>query len=261
MQVVGVRRRTRAGVSFFCGFTFAALALLVWQGQSHADTVTLTLDGASPAGTVTLAGSQLPAGYNPVNVYAGVLDWTTGTVAGVPNEWTYCVDVAAIINVNHSYQYSYTPQVLNFSPTTINALQWLWQDSTFANAGQINSQPNVDAISAEHAAMFQVAIWDILYDEGTTPTLSFSNPGSGLTGTDLTNALAAAHADYLKGVGGGPTTGTSELTELIASSGQNQVTFIGMAPAPTLPMPRSFAGGLALLGLLGVGCLRRKANA
>lgn len=257
MQVVWVGVYRRVGIVLIS----AALGLVAFQREVRADSVTLTLDGASPAGTVVLAGSELPAGYNPVDVYAGVLDWTTGTVAGVPNEWTYCVDVAAIINVNNSYQYTYTPQVLNFSQTTIQALEWLWNDSTFANAGQINSQTNVNAITAEHAAMFQVAIWDILYDEGTTPTLSFSNPGNGLTGTDLADALAAAHTDYLKGVAGAPTSGVPELTELIANSGQNQVTYIGMAPASGLPVPKSFAGGLVLLGLVGVGCLRRKVNA
>jgi hypothetical protein len=250
----------RGGAWAFC-LAFAIALAAIAQRPARAET--LTLDGASPAGTVTLSGTSLPAQYNPVNVYAGVLDWTSSTgTPGVPNVWTYCIDVAAIINVNNSYTYS--PESLSFSPTIVNAIQWLWDDSTFANAGQINSQTNVNAISAEHAAMLQVALWDVIYNAGSSSVsntaLSFANPGNGLTSTDLTNALSAAHTDYQNGVSGPPVTNVPELTELLATSGQNQVIFIGTAPAPSLPLPKSSLGGLALLGLLGIGCFCRRAQ-
>jgi len=256
---VGVTGLVANTCAFYLAFAFGLAAI----AQRPARAETLTLDGASPAGTVTLSGASLPAQYNPVNVYAGVLDWTSSTgTPSVPNVWTYCIDVAAIINVNNSY--SYTPESLSFSTTIVNAIQWLWDDSTFANAGQINSQPNVNAMSAEHAAMLQVALWDVIYNAGSSSVsntaLSFANPGNGLTSTDLTNALSAAHTDYQNGVSGPPVTNVPELTELLATSGQNQVIFIGTAPAPSLPLPKSCAGGLALLGLLGIGCFRGRAQ-
>jgi hypothetical protein len=223
----------------------------------------LTLTGAGPAGTIYLNGSSLPSAYlsNPIDAYTGVLDWQN-TSQGNAAVYTYCIDVAAIININNTY--SLNPVALDtahsgFSQTVSNAIQYLWNDSTFGNAGKINSTMDVASISVEHAAMFQVALWDIIYNAGSASpsntALTFSNPGAkaipasnGFSSADLSTALTAAHNDYVLGQNGAPTN-APQLMELDATDGsQNQVIYLGAAPAAALPLPSAVWGDALLLG-------------
>jgi hypothetical protein len=248
-------------MGLICGLALIAMPV------SRVSADSLQLIGAAPAGTVYLYGSALPAPYtdaaHAVDAYAGVLDWKD-TNTNLP-VYTYCVDVAAIIYTGHTYQFE-TLQPLtasslpSFTSQEINGIYNLWTDSNFATATGVNGP--VTTATPQDAAMFQVAIWDILYNNGSTSltnsALSFAGPSNGLDLTSLQNALNYAHADYNAGPASNP-----GVMALIATDGsQNQALYIGSTGHQSaVPLPASFTAGIALLGLLGAaGAWRIAAN-
>lgn len=249
-------------VGLFCGVALCALP----AARVSADSLTLT--GANPAGTVDLYGSSLPSGYGTaaqaVDVYAGVLDWTDTT--NNSSLYTYCIDVGAIIYVGNPYTFASPVALtstlpLGFSTQQINAIYNLWTDPNFGGAGNIDG--SVSGISQVDAGMFQVAIWDILYNDGSASltgntALNFvqNNPlgGQSLTTAELTAALGYANHDY--SIASATVAGANPgIDALITTNGQNQAIYIGGSGPfiPAAPLPASFAAGLVLLGLAGVG--------
>lgn len=254
-------------IGLICGMALSSVPVC----RSSADT--LLLNGANPAGTVDLYGSALPSGYGSasqaVDAYAGVLDWTD-TSNNNASVYTYCIDVASIIYQNNSYSYTWptglTPQSTSFSIQQVNAIYNLWNDPSFGNAGNIGG--TVSGISAVDAGMFQVALWDILYDNGASAT-QLTNPGyalyfvpnsplgsSSLTSSELGTALNAASNDFATAsstqLGSNP--GVDALIITTGDYGQNQALYIGGSGSnfSTTPLPASFPTGLALLGICGI---------
>src|SRR6185437_6726467 len=123
---------------------------------------------------------------------------------------------------------------------------------------------NPSGISPTNAAMFQVAIWDILYNKGSATAtgntqLNFTNPDNGLTQTNLQNALTYANQDYSKTI---DPTKIPAIQALVATDGsQNQAIYLGgfLPPPPTpAPLPAAANAGLALLGCVGLGAWVRR---
>lgn len=255
-------RFTSRLIGFFCGAAFCALPATSVLGDS------LQLTGAGPAGTVYLYGSALPSPYtdaaHQVDAYAGVLDWKDTT--NNTTVYTYCIDVAAIIYTGQTYNFNSPVDLgsasLPFTTQQINGIYNLWTDTHFGLANGVNGP--VTSASQQDAAMFQVAIWDILYNDGSTSltnsALSFANPSDGLDSTSLQNALTYANQDY----NAPAPSGNPGVFALVATDGsQNQALYIGgtLPPATTVPLPASSSAGLALLGICGIaGAGRFRAN-
>jgi hypothetical protein len=243
-------------ISMFLVLAWAVTCL----SQANADSLSLSLIGAGPTGTVVLSGSALPSPYQGgVNVYAGLLDWQVPPTPSTPTLYTYCIDVQSVISIGNTYSFNEVPLASSglFSTPVLNAVENLWSDQ-----GAAGNTTNGANISDGTAATFQVALWDIINDfyqnAGSsstpvigTPPLSFSSPGSGFSSSDLTTALAWATQAYADGA----YTGTASLDALVAQDGsQNQAIYLG-SPAPAIastPLPPSYAGGLALFGIIGM---------
>lgn len=248
------------------GVLFGALLIGIPVSGALADS--LQLLGAGPAGTVNLYGTALPSPYNDtdgskqVDVYAGVLDWkNTVTNASV---YTYCIDVGAIIQTGHTYTFNGLQPLgsvsLGFSTAEIDGIYKLWTDTRFGTATGVSGP--LTSATPQDAAMFQVAIWDILYNNGSTSltntALSFSGPGNGLDSTHLLAALSYANDDYTHGTSSNP-----GVDAFVATDGsQNQALYIsGGGHQSPAPLPASFTAGAGLLVLLGTaGLCRRAAN-
>lgn len=140
----------------------------------------------------------------------------------------FCVDLYENLALPHAYQTSAT----RFTAPIMNAI-----DRLFTSA-----YASVD--TATEAAGFQVALWEVIYDNASLDVSSGAFSVSG-------NAAVAAQANaYLSGLG--TETGGYDLTFLNARGVQDLVTG---TPA-TVPLPAS--GMLLLAGLGGVAAARRR---
>jgi len=244
-----------------------ALLLLALASQSRAD-ISLTLTGSGPAGGVLALGTALPPTQQTgVGVIAGVLDWTDGSNP----VYTYCIDIVHDIGTGQTHTFNISPTDLNvndpstlFSAPVVRAINNLWNDhSTGVGApGLLDTTAHVNAISNANAAMFQIALWEVIYDfkNDNTGTLLSPAPLSflNLSDGDLATANSWAVQAYTD-VG----TANVGLEALVATDGsQNQAIFLQASGAEPTPAPLSAIGGMALLGLIGTAkwIRRRRVN-
>lgn len=223
-----------------------------------AASITLTLTGAAPAGTVTLAG------LDNGNAYAGVLDWKDG---GGIKYYTYCVDVQHSIFVNSTYTFNEVSLSTLFpgaaNTAKVNAIKNLWVQH-IAGPSNIDTTAHVALITNEAAAEFQVALWDLLYNYDSTGNhlgtsqLTFSNPGNGLTTGDLTTILNTTTGWAKQAYLAGTYTGNLNIQALQATNGgQNQALYLGVTQnTPPVPLPSSAACGFAMFAMIGFAKLR-----
>jgi len=254
----------RAMGGYMRGFLVAALALVsagVLVSEARADSVNLTFEDSGPTGTVRINGSAVPANEQGITVYAGVLNWHD-TFNVNSKLYTYCIDLAHTISTGSQYNFDIVNLDSLFSTKVVHAIENLWNDNRFGTAGQIDTASHVAGISALQAAQFQIALWDIISNSGggsndslSAAALQFA--GGSLSPSELTAALDWANDDYTAD----PPAQVFSLQALVATSGdgQNQAIYLG-GPARTepVPLPLSWSGGLALLGLFGVVSYRRK---
>jgi len=223
-----------------------SLGLALWAACPVFATTAIHLDIDS---TVGLTKSLwIYEGSNTQLYFAGGIDLT---IAG-QTRLVYCVELNRNINVPGDYNTS-----MDFSDTAaLQRVGWLmkndWPSSpTFGYTG-------VDL--QEHGAAFQLAIWDILTDNGNgfgTGTVSQSTDPNNPTDA---NVLTYAAAYEL--LSAGQTSAYGIIYHNTDSNGITVQTLMGPTPdsGPSAPEPATVLMIVAGLALIGLSRLRRRAR-
>jgi hypothetical protein len=241
------------------GFSFCA-SFLVFTGLLRADT--LFLSSASPAEIVQVNAPTLNPAVNNVNVYSGVLNWINQSVTPQQSLQSFCIDINHDIGLGGTYTYTLGGAVNTSSnggdallnSTVVKQIYTLWNqhgnaDLTLYTNGQANA--------------FQTALWDLLYNGGSSTgagPLTITSTDAGIESNVQLGFQWASDAAAAVAANPNIPTGNYLNTMIFTSaSGQEQI-YIGNpsgAPVPT-PLPSSLGAGLVLLGLVGVLRLRPK---
>ena len=256
-------------------FVAVVAAVSLCAVQAGAMSMTLTLTGVGPTGTVTLGGTQ--SGLDHGTFYAGVLDWKDGS--NTPY-YSYCIDDSHTISINNTYHFNALhangtdgalPASLNYitsSATKLSAIGYLFaQHDTGVGAPGDLLATNHNSISGSDASAFQVALWDVIYDtpgslaiSGNSTSLSIPLSFSDLSPGSLSTADSWAVAAINAAVANSNYVNPNLIMWAATDSGQNQAFFTYSPNTPVAPAPSSVFGGLALLGVLGASKLRRRSS-
>ncbi len=209
----------------------AGAVALALTSAAGASVVTATFNTVGPSEVVTVT---LNAGANTTQVHAGLMNWTRtgGDYTGVSTSfWTFCTEITE--NVGGGGSYTYDVMSPEFAPNTapMGAARAALLNELFGRyIGVVNFS------SATDMAAFQMAVWEIAYDNG----VDLSGGDFQVTaGNNASRTLAQAYLDALDG------TGPQVSVEAFVNAGrQDQI----------VPTP----GALALLGLAGLAGSRRR---
>jgi hypothetical protein len=233
----------------------ALVAILLCANQTFADSLNLTLLGAKPTGTVYM-NSTLLGGYSGANFYAGVLNWTDTPGSSVPNYFTYCIDISAVIDISHNYSFNMATPSTVLSQQVVNGIVNLWNAHHDAFAVTLSHPPTGSDLQAEE---LQIALWDLIYNGTTTALLDGSSASSPLYFHDanpsagLSTALQWAQDAFTTSSTPGLMPSDFQVLEA-QGPGRNQL-FLGLTPTGNLapvgaPLPTSALAGALLLTLL-----------
>lgn len=229
MQMRPIGCDSKVFIMSFKNILGAAAIAAVFFSAGQASATTLTFHGLeiNPAATVNIAGSNRTGGF-----YAGGFSMTQGA----DNFVAWCIDVAQnMIGVGSSADYT------EGRPTHVSAESETYLSRLFTSYGEVALD------SATNSAAFQVAIWEIVYDQSTLDLAVGEFSASDRRGSLGVTGLAQTWLDNL-----GTDSSGYELT--FYANGRSQDLVTGM-PSP-VPLP---AGGLLLLvGLGGLAALRRR---
>lgn len=228
----------------------AMTAVLAAAGAAAADSVDLTYTGSGN-------GRSFSVEINGVatNVFAGQLNFavvngsgSTGVQLNGPL-MTYCIDVLEPVGAG---QNTYDLAALEDAPVTAGGIAPAMGVEKAAAIARLYTAAGGDQFASDNnfAAAFQLAVWEIISDFGTTgATLDINNGDFEVTssinsGTQsvLTGLLAAAADDSVATFAG--------LGALTNSGMQDQLY------AVAVPLPG--AAGLAAVGLAGMVVTRRR---
>ncbi|MFL5342253.1 MAG: hypothetical protein ACJ8F7_19065 [Gemmataceae bacterium] len=220
----------------------AAAMLLLPFAALRADTVTAQFIGVNPGEVVSVSAG----GTKYVGLEAGYFNWKylSGATQFSPSFQSFCVELNR--GVNNITTFTTAPLTPKFSDVQAARLQEFWGEH-FAQIGQ----------DARKAAAFQLGVWEIVNESGTTNLdLSSGNFTVLTSGRDATNAATVALSQsWLNDVNGSGSM-ESSLALLLSRDTQNQLT---VTHPPTVPVPpAAILGGMGLVSLVGYGLRRRK---
>lgn len=210
----------------------ATAAVMVIAGQAGATTVDLTYEGfeVDPAQSVYL---EIPGPNNDGTYRAGGFTMNDGTADFV----AWCIDLHTTIG-DAEYELSRPSQISDAVELGLNQLFTRFNSVALA--------------SAVNSAAFQVAIWEIIYDDG----LDLTRGSFEARGNNAVTSLAQNWLNSLSGV-----VGAYDLTFFSARHRQDLVSGSPTPPSGPGPIPLP-AGVVLLLGGLGaMGALRRRNKA
>ncbi len=217
--------RTRA-------FTIAlTAAVLATAAGAQASVVIATFNGASPSRTFDIT---VNGGSTTSNVRAGLMNWTRtgGDAPGLsPTFWTFCIELSQHVSNNQSYTYTLTAPELapNTSPMGLSRADLLSElFGRFIAALDFSSQNQVSG--------FQLAIWEIVHDDGLDLA---AGDFQVLSGNTTARTMAQNYLNAIDGTGPRVT-----LQALVSNTKQDQI----------IPTP----GAIALLGIGGLVATRRR---
>jgi hypothetical protein len=238
----------------------AAMGLAALVGFSakpvRADTIVAKFDSVAHGGVAATLNLNDHAGHSTtVSGYVGEYLWTqtggTPTLGSAGSFATFCVEITQDINFGGSYGYdlipvgsaprpsSYWTPVGGMGGTDATEICQLW-------AAHIN-----DVTTADTAAAFQFAVWQIIYGNELTITPYQTSQQSEFT-TDI--ALADSWRTGLSGAGANLIALSSNYTDSPNPNSQDQITVSPYpTPSPTpVPLPATANAGLALLAGAGL---------
>ena len=216
--------------SFLKGALFATAASLALSAAPIAHAGVLTSSGIS--------GEGVTINYNGVNsgTTAGVFTGTFDDGSGPEGIFYWCVDILKHVSLPFSYT-GYTAAPFENLPLTFDATRQLDVARLFTN--------NFGAAmsDAQHSAAFQIALWDVLFDNDANIS---TYGGAGQFGLSAGNAATIVIAQgYVTGLGSGNP--QFPLTQLTSREHQDFVTpgtpFLVPEPSP-LPL---LGAGLAVM--------------
>jgi hypothetical protein len=241
---------------------------------TRADTVTATFNGLQWGGTVYVASNyndSLAGTANNayVDVYTGIYGFTeTSPGSNLPLN-AVCVDVAHNIYGGNSGTYNVVPvdQVgtinngVGISPLQAVALGYL--------AGSLPT--DLSTVTNDAAGIFQMAVWDLLYNGGGTysgvtgqpaPTISFTSYSLSADGIQTAaNYAADAYAEAKHNPSGTGVEGVLALVNTDNLPLQSFMLVIGGTATPLarpVPLPASAGVGFVTLALFGALFVIRK---
>ncbi len=208
----------------------SALSLTMISGAS-ASVVTATFNNVGPSEVVTVT---LDAGANTRQVHSGLMNWTRtgGDYTGVGTTfWTFCTEITETVSGGASITYNvmapeFAPNTAPMGPARAALLSELF--------GRYIGVVNFG--SATDMSAFQMAVWEIAYDDG----VDLSGGDFRVTaGPNPSRNLAQSFLNALDGTG--PRVNVDALVNV---GRQDQ-----LVPTP---------GAFALLGLAGLAGSRRR---
>jgi len=242
-----------------------AVAGMAVAGSANADTVTATFNGVTPGLSVAVNydGALGGSAFNQVTS-AGRFNWTTtGTnpappltvgsqVFNVGTQFiTFCIELNQSIASGGSA--TFTVSALTSAPgvgptitgATATSIRELWEDHYYQHV--INNSNSAGL--AQNAAAFQVAIWELIYDQGGAKNVAAGH-------ITFTSSPAVVQAQSWLAALDGTVTVNTNVIALTSQSSQDQSFIISSAPIVETPLPPVMWGGIGLLGMSLVGKLR-----
>jgi len=246
----------------------AAVILAAGSVRAYAGTVTATFSSLTDSQNLTFHWTDAGGGHTDTNQPSGRFLWNVNSTSSPIGTYgtsffSFCVDLSQ--NVSPGSQYTFT-ETLNLTSVPIggsgqamtsqaaNDLALLY--GAFYN--DLIGSPNVVGKSynsiaytgAQMAAAFQLAVWEIVEDDGING-LSLSNTSSRFYDTTDTTVVTLANW-YLTHLG----SKADQLVALYSTGAQDQVVFVPVN-ITGVPLPGAVAAGLPIL-MLGGATLKSK---
>lgn len=213
---------------------FTAVALTVVPMVAGATTVTVSQQNAgnvfygTSSTSATITASPSPTAGNSVNAGAFAVKGDLDGDSSVDDFLAFCGDLAHFLALPATYTASSTP-ASGYLLAKVDQIQALF-DSAYSSV-------LANVTNSAYSAGFQLALWEVIYENGATLNLS--------TGGFKANSSAVGQANsFLAGLDGWSGPKLYDLTFLEGSKSQFLITASAAATPPAIPLP----GAVWLLG-------------